>query len=235
MILLCHNFVYLTTVELSWYVQNCGLMRSIIIYIFISVSSGIYIYILYIYIYTYIYIFIYVLRTQKPFVKWISDAFVNSSPPKKICPPFWQTTISNSFLCMKTMESGSNLAEICSHDSNWLKASICSGNGLASNRRQAITLTNADQVHWRIYAAQGSDESNQWRHMAYRYTVLAECSTANAPAEPMKCLLQSVIWCFSWFDTQIFCEQQDTTKLPGKCVAWVFVMKSLPGDVTGPH
>ena len=34
---------------------------------------------------------------------------------------------------------------------------IGSGNGLAPNKRQAITWTNADQVHRRIYAALGGE------------------------------------------------------------------------------
>ena len=38
------------------------------------------------------------------------------------------------------------------------KVSIGSGNGLAPNKRQAITWTNADLIHWRIYAALGEDE-----------------------------------------------------------------------------
>ena len=42
-----------------------------------------------------------------------------------------------------------------SHESDWQKASIGSGNGLAPNRRQAIIWTNADPVRWRIYATQG--------------------------------------------------------------------------------
>ena len=45
--------------------------------------------------------------------------------------------------------------ETCSHESNWQYTSIGSGNGLAPYRRQAITLTNDDPVHWRIYAALG--------------------------------------------------------------------------------
>ena len=36
--------------------------------------------------------------------------------------------------------------------------SIGSGNGLVPNRRQAITWTNVEPVHWRIYAALGGDE-----------------------------------------------------------------------------
>ena len=36
-----------------------------------------------------------------------------------------------------------NFCEICSQESNWQKNSIGSDNGLAPNRRQAITWTNA--------------------------------------------------------------------------------------------
>ena len=42
--------------------------------------------------------------------------------------------------------------------SNWQKGGIGSGNGLAPNRRQTITWTYADPVHWRIYAALGVTE-----------------------------------------------------------------------------
>ena len=35
------------------------------------------------------------------------------------------------------------------------KFNIGSGYGLTSNRRKSITWTNADPVHWRIYAALG--------------------------------------------------------------------------------
>ena len=38
------------------------------------------------------------------------------------------------------------------------KAGIDSGNGLAPNKRQAVTWTNDDPVHWRIYVALGRDE-----------------------------------------------------------------------------
>ena len=31
-------------------------------------------------------------------------------------------------------------------------------NGLAPNRRQVIIWTNADPIHWRVYAAPGGDE-----------------------------------------------------------------------------
>ena len=34
--------------------------------------------------------------------------------------------------------------------------------GLAPNRRQAITLTNADPIHWCIYAAQAGDELTEY-------------------------------------------------------------------------
>ena len=39
-----------------------------------------------------------------------------------------------------------------------MPALVQSDNGLAPSRRQAIIWTNADPVHWRIYAALGGDE-----------------------------------------------------------------------------
>ena len=70
------------------------------------------------------------------------------------------TQADNIFICIFLNENDSDsiFTEICSQESNWQKASIGSGNGLAPNRRQAITWTNADPVHWRTYAALGGDE-----------------------------------------------------------------------------
>ena len=45
-------------------------------------------------------------------------------------------------------------------ESNWQYASIGSGKGLVLKRRQVITWTNADLVHWRKYATLGGDELN---------------------------------------------------------------------------
>ena len=67
--------------------------------------------------------------------------------------------ISNAFSWMKMIKSSdSNFTEICFQESNWQYACIGSGNGLAPNRRQAIIWTNADPIHWPIYAALGGDE-----------------------------------------------------------------------------
>ena len=54
-----------------------------------------------------------------------------------------------------TSQLALNFTEMCSQKSNWQWTSICLGNGLSPNRRQAITWTSADPVHWRIYAALG--------------------------------------------------------------------------------
>ena len=43
-------------------------------------------------------------------------------------------------------------------ESNRQYISTGSGNGLVPNRRQAIIWTNADPIHWHIYAALGGDE-----------------------------------------------------------------------------
>ena len=49
----------------------------------------------------------------------------------------------------------SNFTEICSQESNRQQGGIGWGNGLTPSRQQAITSTNDDPVHWRIYAALG--------------------------------------------------------------------------------
>ena len=52
----------------------------------------------------------------------------------------------------------SNFIESRSQWSNWQQFSIGSCNNLALSRRQAITWTIADPVHWRIYVVPGEDE-----------------------------------------------------------------------------
>ena len=41
---------------------------------------------------------------------------------------------------------------------NWQYVGIGSDNGLAPSRRQAIIWTNADPLHWRLYAALVGDK-----------------------------------------------------------------------------
>ena len=62
------------------------------------------------------------------------------------------------FVEWKWENSDSSFTETCSQESNWQYTSISSANGLAPNGWQAITWTNDDPVHWRIYAALGGDE-----------------------------------------------------------------------------
>ena len=56
------------------------------------------------------------------------------------------------FVEWKVLNFDSNFTEVSSQGSNWQYVSIGSGNGLAPNRRQAITWTKAYLVHRRIYA-----------------------------------------------------------------------------------
>ena len=61
---------------------------------------------------------------------------------------------------------------------NWQYASIGSGNGLAPNRRQAYSWTNADPVHWCIYVTLGGDEliyTNLWFVITYPNNILSSC------------------------------------------------------------
>ena len=73
-----------------------------------------------------------------------------------------KTTVSNALswwtICFYF---ASNFTKEGSRLSNWQFCSIGSGYGLAPDRRQAITWTNADPVHQRIYAAPGRNELKQ--------------------------------------------------------------------------
>ena len=63
-----------------------------------------------------------------------------------------QTLASTAFSWMKSF-----IFRFEFHWSLFLRvySSIGSDNGLVPNRRQAIIWINADQIHWRIYAALG--------------------------------------------------------------------------------
>ena len=59
--------------------------------------------------------------------------------------------------------------------------------GLAPNRWQAIILTNADLIHWRIYAALGGDElynkykCGQWRHFKPKVVTMPTFIVTDVP------------------------------------------------------
>ena len=65
------------------------------------------------------------------------------------------------FIQWKCLNFKWNFIEICSLGYRWQFCSIVSDNGLAPNRRQAIIWSNADPIHWHIYAALGGDEFTQ--------------------------------------------------------------------------
>ena len=67
-----------------------------------------------------------------------------------------QTTFSNSFCRRKILHFDANFTEVFFFkEVSFVITSICSGNALAPNRRQAITWTNVNPVHWGIYTALG--------------------------------------------------------------------------------
>ena len=83
------------------------------------------------------------------------SCILNSYPPRQNGRHFGRRHFQ-----MKIVEFQLKFTEICSQESNWQKASIALGNGLAPNRRQAITWTNDAPVHRRIYAALKGDGLN---------------------------------------------------------------------------
>ena len=81
--------------------------------------------------------------------------WVNSSPPGQNGRHF----AGNIFRCIFVNEKFCILIQISlKFVPKWQYVSIGLGNGLAPNRRQAITWTNDDLVHWCIYVALGGDE-----------------------------------------------------------------------------
>ena len=87
---------------------------------------------------------------------------VLTHPPWTKWPPFRKRHFQMNFLEWKFLCFDSNFTEVCCQGSNRQYVSIGLSNGLAPNRRQAITWTNADPVHWSIYAALGGDELRLW-------------------------------------------------------------------------
>ena len=80
----------------------------------------------------------------------------NSSPPGQNGCNIGRQHFQMHFLEWKWWNSDSNFTEICSQESNWQYPSISSGNGLASDMRQAVTWTKADpklNQSWRIFTS----------------------------------------------------------------------------------
>ena len=111
-----------------------------------------------------------------------------------------QTAISNAISSMQNLYFGANFTEVCPWGTNWQKVSIGSGNGLAPNRRQAITRTNVDPVHGRIYAALGGAKV-----IPFHQRPQAKCDNFLSTS-----LLSAVSWPFyySWTIIRPFHENQ---------------------------
>ena len=84
--------------------------------------------------------------------------WVNSSPPRTKLPPFRRRHFQMHFREWKVLYIDQHFPEVCSYGVNWQQPSIGLDNGLAANRRHAISWANADPVRRRIYATLGGDE-----------------------------------------------------------------------------
>ena len=73
-------------------------------------------------------------------------------------PPFRRWHFQMHILEWKYIDFDWNFSEFYSQCSNEQYSNICSDNGLAPTRRQAIIWTNADPVYQCIYLALGRDE-----------------------------------------------------------------------------
>ena len=108
------------------------------------------------------YLNIYIYQTSKMFVRYLLSCVskINASPWTKWLP-FRRRYFQMHFREWKVLFFYQNFTEVCSLGSNWDLVSVGSGNGLAPKRRLVIIWTNADPVHWRIYAALGGYELSQ--------------------------------------------------------------------------
>ena len=75
------------------------------------------------------------------------------------------TTFSNAFSWIEIHQFWWRFHWFQSLFSNEQYSSIGSDNGLVPNRRQANIWTNADPIHWRIYAALGGDKLTHSQHI----------------------------------------------------------------------
>ena len=92
-------------------------------------------------------------------------------PPWTKWPPFYRQYFQMHFHEWKVLYFDLNFTEVFSQVSNWQWPSIGSDNGLAPNRRQAIIWTNAEWIHWHIYAALGGDELKGFHWKYYHLCV----------------------------------------------------------------
>ena len=67
-----------------------------------------------------------------------------------------------------------SFTEARSEWSNWQQPRIGLDNDLAPNERKAIIWTNADPIHWRIYAALRGDELSHWNPVNLTNKVAAD-------------------------------------------------------------
>ena len=92
----------------------------------------------------------------------LSQPQFNSSRPGQNGCHFGRWQFQMHFPQWKLQSSNSNFTDICSQGCNCQWASVSSGNGLSPLQCQAVIWTNADPIHWRIYAALGGDELRHW-------------------------------------------------------------------------
>ena len=99
----------------------------------------------------------------------ISDILVNFGPGNGLSsvnswPPIRRRYFQMHFREWKVLYFNKDFTEVCSWWSNWQFSSGLD-NGLAPNRPQPIIWTNADLIHWSIYAALRGIWPNTWTNI----------------------------------------------------------------------
>ena len=167
-----------------------------------------------------------------PNFKWTQQLMINSTSSRQNGRHFADNIYFQvHFHEWKVLYFDSNFTDICSKGSNWQSPSIGLDNGLAPNRRQAIIWTNANPIHWRIYAALGGDELikhgtipdssplyNHTLYLQYIFTAVNACMGYHHVSCPCKIfgmviLVLCVLGCekrYCWSTGHIFSHNQLT-------------------------
>ena len=88
-------------------------------------------------------------------------------------PPFRRQHFQVHFLDRNILNLKYDFTGTCSLGSNWQYGNISSYNGLAPNRRQAISWSNVGMFYWRIYASFSLNDILSWKRFpAYFSSVI---------------------------------------------------------------
>ena len=146
---------------------------------------------------------------------------VNTLRPRKMAATFGRRHFRMQFRQWNGFNFDKNYTSFCFQLSNLRWPSISLDNGLAPKRRHAIVCTNADPIHWRIYAELGRDQLiskiTQTRHAFFLIDIALDAMMTSSNGNsvrvtgplgakftghwwiPLTEASDAELWCFLWY------------------------------------